>query len=51
MLTVEEEVVNVEGKELRFYRVRCTKCGRILAYYAKRELAEYHAKYWLKCCD
>ena len=51
MLVVEEEIVEVEGKKITFYRVRCTKCNRVLAYYANRELAEYHAKYWLRCCE
>ncbi len=47
---VEEKIV-VEGKELVFYHVKCKKCGNIVATYADKKIAEYSAKYWLKCCD
>ncbi len=48
---IEVERVNIEGKVLEFYYVRCLKCGKRLAVYADPEIARYSALYWLKCCD
>lgn len=57
---VKQEIIDYElrgteitkvKKILTFYHVRCSKCGRILSIYANREIAEYLAKHWLKCCD
>ncbi len=48
---IVEERINVEGRELIFYHVKCRKCGNIVATYADRRIAEYSARYWLKCCE
>ncbi len=48
---IEVEEVQVEGKILRFYHVKCAKCGKRVAVYADPEVARYSALYWLKCCD
>ena len=57
---IKQEIIDYEFKKierievkkvLTFYQVKCSKCGKILGIYADKEIAEYLAKHWLKCCD